>query len=100
MPEVTKKDIEILKKQDVETLADWWCRFNSWEWVNEFDDPETKSDRWDSRTGGRAWKIMCLIEGKIGDREISKCWNTKRPNSHMTEEEWIIWYTKHGWEKI
>lgn len=75
---MTPQDEAILAQQSMETLAEWWCQLNSWDWPEELPDPEPR----EYVRGGRRGEIMQWIDDGVGRRVISRTWNKS-----MTDEE-------------
>lgn len=76
---ISEDDLIILAQQDMATLAEWWCRLNSYEWPQDLPDPEPPHR---DPTRCRRWGLMCWIDKRIGHRVISRQWN-----KDMTDEE-------------
>ena len=87
---ITYEDIEILESTDHKDLAKWWCKLNSWEWVDELPDEPNDSVA-TSEINDRRGVIMELIHDIIGERMISREWNRDR----MTDLEHDIWFNKN-----
>lgn len=82
---VMPEEVEILLKQDNDTLARWWCQLNSWEWPERLPNAQPPPERLGGE-GYKAWRgglIMDFIQQQIGHMAISREWNRKR----MTDSE-------------
>lgn len=75
---ITNKDLAVLAQQESETLAQWWCDLNRFEWPEELPDPEPPQ----FVHGSRRSKIMGWIMESVGHRFCNRVWN-----SHMTDGE-------------
>lgn len=62
----------ILISRSRRVLAEWWCKFNRWEWPDEFPNPEPSKDY---ETGGRRRLLMQWIGARIGYKECLRVWN-------------------------
>lgn len=94
---MTGKDLLALKVQDHDTLAEWYCMLNHYEWPDGLPDPMTREERtdYDLQTitpeefdALRCSQIMRWIENKVGKRLVSWTHNKKR----MTEEEFDLFW--------
>ena len=86
MKKLTHEEWLLLNKQDERTLAEWWCMFNRWGWVEEFDPPEDKKDHKD----GRRIAIIETIEQLVSEKLISRIWN-----KDMSDEEFADWWNNN-----
>ena len=78
---ITNADLAALNAHDRQTLAEWWCTLNRWEWPHGLPDPEDgDARRRGELNGSRAWPIMCWISKRIGNRIISRAWNKDMPS--------------------
>lgn len=68
MENLTKSDIDILFRQNDQTLAEWWLFLNSWGWPDVLLNPEPTTYIPD----GRRIKLLNLIEKTIGNRLIDR----------------------------
>lgn len=71
---MTPRDREILSVQTDNTLAEWWCMMNAWDW------PELLPDHFDRDFGYRRQRrrdIMEWIKSKIGGGVCMSKWSDK-----------------------
>jgi hypothetical protein len=87
MKKPTIEEIYILEKQSAETLADWWCQLNRWQWPEELPNAMIEKERQESHDNDRGWVIMSWILERIKYRLISRTWN-----KDMTDEEFDNFY--------
>ena len=87
---ITQADIDILNKQDDDTLAKWNCLMNSWKWPEDLaDEPDDENQpKSDWGKPSRRSEMMQFIEKRVGGRAISWAWNKER----MTIEEFKDFY--------
>lgn len=88
MAELTSDDLAVLFQQSLDTLADWWCQLNRYEWPAELPEQETEQERHTARREGRvtrAWSIMCWIHETVGEALISRRWNKDMSNSEFLD---------------
>ena len=76
---VTKAQRVALFEQTPQTLAEWWCTLNRWEWPDGLPDPESPSEFHETSQSVR-WAIQCWISKEIGERAISREWNKDMPD--------------------
>jgi hypothetical protein len=68
---VTELDIEIMERQGMGTLAEWYCMLNRWQWPDELPNEEEPEDRRE----GRRTALMKWIKNRVGQRVCSRVWN-------------------------
>jgi hypothetical protein len=94
---MTGKDLLALEVQDDNTLAEWYCTLNMWDWPKGLPDPMTEEERkdYDLQTitieefnAQRCHQIMEWIENKVGKRLVS--WTHNKES--MTEDEFDLWW--------
>jgi len=69
-PLLTDEDLEVLLKQETETLVIWYGELNCWNWPEELPDPQTEKERFEP-IKNRGRQIMQWIEWYVGERAIS-----------------------------
>lgn len=85
---MTDADLNALRAQDDETLADWWNTLNRWGWPDGLPDPEPSDPR---RACGRRTQIAEWIERRIGYRFILEHMNVFKER-RMTAAEFNEWW--------
>lgn len=84
---LTTHDITVLIQQTPNTLADWYCQLNEWEWPPEIQNPEPPIYRPCSRRG----EIMLWIVRDIGRKEcLRQHW--KRHDIETPGNKFDDWY--------
>lgn len=102
MGTLTAKDLEVLGAQSEKTLAEWWCKLNSWGWVDALEDPPPaygSGDEWRKNQPDKRELVMNWISEKVGHKATSKEWNVNHlhVDHRMTEAQFEEWYTGiHG----
>jgi hypothetical protein len=96
---ISMEDAAILAAQSTETLCLWECLLNCWEWPEEIPNPEppyTGSIYLPEKYARRA-AIRKAIEEVVGEKELSRYWNTKyrTDGDKPTEEEWLAWWREN-----
>lgn len=79
-------DVALLKKQETDILAKWWCQLNLWEWPIDLPNPESREYTF----GGRRDQIMDWIQRTIGLKACLGEWNRD-----MTDEEFEDFWRGH-----
>jgi len=82
-------DAEQLENKSLETLAEWWCTLNRWEWPNEIQNPEEVPKNYADGTPRRA-ALMNKIDEAVPHKLLSYTWNKKR----MSVEEHDKWFAE------
>jgi hypothetical protein len=94
---MTEDDKKVLQEQDNDTLAEWWCTLNRWDWPEGLPDPMTEEERtdYDLKTisaeefySQRDSRIMKWISDRIGEKKISRCWNKDSMDDEQFELFW------------
>lgn len=86
---MTEDDKKVLQEQDNDTLAEWWCTLNRWDWPEGLPDPMTGEERRkDYDPANRATRMMHWIEERVGHKKVSRWWN----KDNMTDEQHDLFY--------
>ena len=81
---VSDADLAILAVQDEQTLAQWYCMMNRWEWPKSLPDEEPR----EYIKNGRRSMIMWVIESVIGDKACLREHNKE----NLPGAEFELWY--------
>lgn len=81
---ISDADKAILDEADTETLANWWCMLNRYEWPEELPNPEKA----EYIPGGRRGRLMDHIQGRIGIKECLRSWNKDSKPGVVFDKWW------------
>lgn len=70
------EDMQIIAQTDPQTLADWWCVLNGWDWPGGL--PELEPDGGKYRHGSRRSVLMHAIEDRIDGPALLAALRVKR----------------------
>lgn len=93
----TQADAEMITKAPANLMNHAWHILNTWEWPEGFPDPDDgcpSLDDWKilAKDGGsRRSQLMCLIEGRLGIRELLRFGNVELRKA-MTSKEFDDWW--------
>jgi len=100
---ITDRQLEVLQRQGMETLCEWYCLLNAWKWPEKLPDDPYRGLPVDERMRvemankdpiGKQGPVLFWIEAEVGEKEISRFWNTKHMSGEVrkTEAEFEEWW--------
>jgi len=109
MTQITKRQREVLEKQDAETLCRWHTLINSWQWPEGLpDDPyrglppdeRARVEFHNSSPLGKTSVFLFWIEDRVSKKKVLHHWNVaERKVGRMTEAEFEKWWKEEGGEE-
>lgn len=100
----TKDEIlcERFAPEELQKIAKWWCKFNCWEWPDDF--PISKPDEFDTMNNDQKYDDLlfriCIdgLKENSTDMETSKQWWIMNGE---TEEKWKRWWDNgQSWDGL
>lgn len=92
---ITKGQHEILSTQSPTKLCEWYCILNTFGWIEELGAEPLNTKKKDLINEVLRYRIMRWIESIVGEKAVSKYWNTKFRNT-MSESDFEIWWSLKG----
>ncbi len=90
---LTVEDMKLFDSCSDKDLVKWYLKLNSWAWPDEIGNPVNEGD---FSVNDRRDQLMREIASRVGERSISKEWNSGR----MTEDQFISFWNNRPFDHL